>query len=136
MSPDQFSVAANISTILTCIVAMIAMGVSVRQFSATQKSTRETQAVELFMKFNQLNIEQGLSSNIVSDHWYNNCKFAITESLYEIANKLETWKMTVKWMLKQQEAFILAGNFAVETYSEEFRSFCKANGYELKSKPA
>jgi len=103
MLSGQILIAANISTIIACIVAMLAVIIGVRQFNATQRSLRETQAVELFMKFNQLNIEQGLSSNHVSDHWYNNSKIAITESLYEIAHKTESWKMTVKWMLDEQE---------------------------------
>lgn len=81
MSPESISVAANISTIFACIVAAVTVVLGAIQFIATQRSAQETQAVELFLKFNQLNIEQGLSSSSASDHWYNNSKFAITESL-------------------------------------------------------
>jgi hypothetical protein len=105
MSPDPFFVAADIATIIACIVTVIAVIISAYQFIATQKSSRETQAVELFIKFNQLNIEQSNSSNHVSDHWYNNCKFAITESIYHIAYKSKGWVSTVKWMLDQQAGF-------------------------------
>ena len=132
MSPDPFSVAADIATMIACIVAVIAVIMSASQFIATQKSSRETQAVELFIKFNQLNIEQRHSSNHVSDHWYNNCKFAITESIYHIAYKSKGWVSTVKWMLDQQADFIHGEGFAVDSYSEIFRAFCKQNGYELK----
>lgn len=132
MSPDQFSIAADISTIIAGIVGVFALTMSARQFIATQISSRETQAVDLFIKFNQLNIEQKLSSNDESDHWYNNCKFAITESLYLIAHKQKNWLNTVKWMLAQQEDFINSGGFAVDTYSDRFVEFCKENNYELK----
>lgn len=132
MSLDQFSVAADISTIIACIVAVIAFVVGSLQFIATQRASRETQAVDLFLKFNQLNIEQGLSSNQKSDHWYDNSKFAITESLYDVAYRTDTWVNTVKWMLDQQKDFIRSGDFAVDSYSERFRKFCQQNNYELR----
>jgi len=133
MTPDSWSVAANISTVVACVMAVIAVTSGAIQFIATQKSLQETQAVELFLKFNQLNIDQGLSSNKVSDLWYNNGKFAITESLYNITHESKNWVSTVKWMLDQQTAFIRSGDFEVESYSLEFRAFCKRHGCEFKS---
>lgn len=132
MTPDFFSVAANVATILASVVAAISLIVGAIQFVATQKSSRETQAVELFLKFNQLNIDQGLATNSQSDHWYNNGKIAITESLYEVTHGSKSWESTVKWMLSQQEEFICGGDFEVESYSDRFQAFCKNNGYELK----
>lgn len=132
MTLEQFSMAASIATIVACFVAVVALILGARQFAATQKSSRESQAVELFLKFNQLNIEQALSSNEQSDHWYNNSKFAITESLFEIAHKSKSWADTVRWMLDQQKEFIRGGSFDVDTYTERFRAFCKKHNYELR----
>lgn len=132
MTPEQVSVLANWSTIAACIVAVIALLLGTRQFAETQRASRETQAVELFLKFNQLNIEQALSSNAESDHWYNNSKFAITESLFEIAHKSESWAHTIRWMLEQQDDFIRSGNFDVETYTKGFRKFCKKHNLDVR----
>ncbi|MBA3003596.1 MAG: hypothetical protein FP813_07080 [Desulfurivibrio sp.] len=132
MTPEQVSLAANWSTIVACIVAVFALVLGARQFVETQKASREYQAVELFLKFNQLNIEQALSSNLESDHWYNNSKFAITESLFEIAHKSESWASTIRWMLEQQEDFIRSGNFDVETYTKRFRDFCENHNCEIR----
>lgn len=129
---DNFSMAANIATIVACIVAIVALILGTYQFIVSQKSSRESQSVDLFLKFNQLNIEQGITSSAESDHWYNNGKFAITESLYNIAPKTNSWSSTLKWMLDQQEDFIRRGNFDVNTYSDDFRKFCKNHGLELK----
>lgn len=97
-SKDCLSALANISTIAACLVAIVALW----QVYTTQRSTCESQCVELFLKFNQLNIDQGITSTSQSDHWYNNSKFAITESLFEIAPRSGPWRSTVRWMLERQ----------------------------------
>jgi hypothetical protein len=121
---------ADISTIAACVTAILALACSSWQFIATQKSTRESQAVSLFLKFNELNIAQGIQNSEKSNFWYENSKFAITESLFEIAHKSETWRTTIRWMLNQQNVFIKDGGFDDVTYSEEFRKFCKECGFE------
>ena len=123
---------AHLFTIITCVTAIIALWIGICQFKETQESTRETQAVDLFLKFNQLNIDQKLSSTAESDHWFDNSKFAITESLYLIACKQNSWLKTIVWMLFMQKDFITSGGFEVDTYSAHFAAFCKKNGYELK----
>lgn len=123
---------SNIFTIVTCVVAVITLIIGVWQFLITQRSTRESQAVELFSKFNQLNIDLENSEEVKSHRWYKNSMFAITESLYEISSHSETWRSTIKWMLGQQRDFINEGGFEVGSYSSEFRLFCTKHGYELK----
>ena len=123
---------AQLFTILTCVTAIFALIIGIYQFKETQESTRETQAVDLLLKFNQLNIDQKLSSTAESDHWFDNSKFAITESLYLIACKQKSWIKTIVWMLFMQKDFIDSGGFEVDTYSADFVDFCKKNGYELK----
>ena len=133
MSASLVSEAANISTIIASIVAVIALIAGAIQFIATQKSSRETQAVDLFIKFNNLNIEQSHSTRTEeSDYWYDNSKFVITESLYNITYNSVSWVDTVKWMLNQQANFIKKTSFVVDSYSEKFLEFCKQNGHELK----
>lgn len=132
MSAEMYSIAANVATIVACGVAVVAVCISVCHFLASQKVAREKQAVDLFIKFNQLSIEQGQSSSSQSDHWYGNSKFAVTEFLYEISRKSPSWQETIKWMLEQQREFILSGDFSEQTYTENFRIFCKKCGYELK----
>jgi hypothetical protein len=131
----ELSSLANISTIAACFVAIVGFVFGVWQFSMTQKSTRESQAVELFSKFNQLNIDlENSEENYESHHWYRNSMFAITEALYEISRHSDNWEHTVKWMLCQQEKFIREGGFELNSYSPQFRDFCKKSGYELKLK--
>lgn len=123
---------SNIFTIVACVVTVITLIIGVWQFWITQRSTRESQAVELFSKFNQLNIDLENSGAVKSHHWYKNSMFAITESLYEVSRHSKTWRSTIKWMLGQQRDFIIEGGFEVDSYSSNFRSFCKKHGYELK----
>lgn len=135
---------------LASIVAICALIVGSHQFRLTQKSTRETQAVELLLKFNQLNIDQqkldielppdstdrqrimNLRARNDSHLWYGNCKMAITEALFEISHHSPTWRSTLRWMLYMQKRFIQEGGFECETFSSEFRAFCKDEGLELR----
>jgi hypothetical protein len=104
--------------------------------------------VELLLKFNQLNIDQekhaieedkkstvdegAKKPNGDPNLWYGNCKMAITEALFEISHQSPSWRSTLRWMLHMQMAFILEGGFDCETYSLEFRAFCKDEGLELR----
>jgi hypothetical protein len=105
------------------------------------KATRYTQAIDLFLKWNELKIEEAAMSpaahpsnqNGRSTHWYGNCKMAITEALYEVSHRSPSWVNTCKWMLKMQHGFIAEGGFDVNTYSPRFRKFCRSVGYGLKS---
>jgi len=129
------SLLANLSTIVACLTAIFTLIFSSCQFFVTQKSTRESQAVELFLKFNQLNVDQEKTSSDtsnLSNLWYGNCKFTITESLYEISHHSVTWQSTIIWMLDKQRDFIREGDFEVDTYSEKFRTFCKKSGFEIR----
>ena len=58
MSNFSLSSFSDLSTIAASIAAILALTASSRQFRLTQKSTRESQSVELLLKFNQLNIDQ------------------------------------------------------------------------------
>jgi hypothetical protein len=151
MSNFSLSSFSDFSTIAASIAAIWALYVSSRQFRLTQKSTRETQAVELLLKFNQLNIDQQkLAIELVNnptvdkqltnaavrantDLWYGNCKMAITEALFEISHQSPAWRSTMRWMLHMQKRFVQEGGFECETFSSEFRAFCKSEGLELRS---
>ena len=140
MNNIPLSSIADLSTIIASVVAVLALCISTLQFYYTQKSTRESQAVELFLKWNQLNIDQekkaaeeGNMHINESNHWYGNCKMAITEALFETSHQSPAWKCTVGWMLQMQRDFIQEGGFDIHTYSPKFRAFCKGAGLDLKS---
>lgn len=140
MSASHLSSLADISTILASIAAVVALWVSAIQFYKTQKSTRESQAVELFLKWNDLSAEQERiltterAANPTSNptHWIGNNKIAITEALFELAQESREWRNTLRWMLQMQSAYILEGGFDVDTYTREFGEFCKSEGFQLK----
>jgi hypothetical protein len=142
MTPDNYiSISADLATILACITAIAALVISTTQFYLTQTATRESQAVDLFLKWNELNIEEaGISptaqpsnQNGRSTDWYGNCKMAITEALYEVSHRSPSWEKTCEWMLSMQHNFIVEGGFDVNTYCPRFRKFCRSKGYGLKS---
>lgn len=140
-SDNSISFWSDLSTILACITAMVALIIGTIQFYLTQASTRESQAVDLFLKWNELNIEEaGIGStappnnqNVRSIHWYGNCKMAITEALYEVSHRSPSWVKTCEWMLEMQHDFIAEGGFDVNTYCPRFKRFCRSRGYGLKS---
>ena len=150
MNNFSLSSFSDLSTIAASIAAILALTVSSRQFKLTQKSTRESQSVELLLKFNQLNIDQHklaielrnnpsidkhLTNTVVklnTDLWFGNCKMAINKALFEISHQSPAWRSTMRWMLHMQKHFIREGGFECETFSSEFRAFCKSEGLELR----
>ena len=127
---EILSSSADIATILGGGTAVFAFIFGLWQFTLTQKATRESQAVDLYIKWNQLNIDQArhqvsakeeasaasqaLESN--PDHWYGNCKIAITEALYELRGCSREWRSTIAFMLSQQEKADIAyiGKFNIK----------------------
>jgi len=140
MSNSPLSSWADLSTILASLTAVIALGVSAKQFYKTQQSTQETQAVELYLKWNDLSAEQEkirLPKNAVNvtsnpSHWIGNNKMAITEALFELTRESREWRSTLRYMLSMQSDFIFEGGFDVDTYSLDFRKFCSSEGFQLK----
>ena len=126
------TIIACVATVAACIVAIVTLRTGIKQFEETQSATREAQAVDLFAKFNQMNSEPDGGTNEESRRWKGNGKFAITEALYEIRKEQSNWLKTIKWMLCQQKDFIDEGDFELDTYSDDFRSFCENSGYKLR----
>ena len=123
---------ANLAVVVCSLTALATLSVGIGQFRQTQLFAREAQAVDLFAKFNQLNIEQRSSGASGVDRWYGNSKIAITEALFEMTKRDESWKTTVSWMLDEQKDFIEEGGFVLQSYSSEFRAFCEGRGFELR----
>jgi hypothetical protein len=114
--PDSYlSYLADLCTIIASITAVVALCVSAIQFYKTQKSTRGSQAVELFLKWNDLSAEQEkisaaertIPATLNPSHWIGNNKMAITEALFELTHESREWKNTLRWMLEMQSDFIL-----------------------------
>lgn len=131
---------ADIFTIVASIITAVALYVSARQFYKTQISTREAQAIELFLKWNDLSAEQersrpsekSINSTLNPSHWIGNNKMAITEALFELTRESREWRNTLIWMLEMQRDFILVGGFDVDTYSPAFREFCSSERLPLR----
>jgi hypothetical protein len=111
------------------------------QFYWSQKVTRETQAIDLFYKWNEMSIEEERindtdHSSIVNRkfrHWYDNCKLTIIEAQYEVSHRSTSWVKTCPWMLEMERNCILESGFNGNTYSPRFRRYCQSAGYGLKS---
>jgi hypothetical protein len=140
MTENHLSSLADIFTIIASTTTAVALYVSARQFYKTQISTREAQAIELFLKWNDLSAEQekcrpsekSVSSTLNPSHWIGNNKMAITEALFELTHESREWRNTLRWMLQMQRDFILEGGFDVDSYSPAFRDFCNSAGFQLK----
>jgi len=128
---EYLPIAANVSTVMAAVTALVAVLIGSWQFIAAQKASREVNAVDLFLKFNQLSLDQSVADNQDADFWYNNSKLSVTESLYNIIIGIESWEHTVKWMLDCQVDFINETSFATNTYTKEFLSFMRAKGFNL-----
>ncbi len=140
MTETHLSSLADIFTIVASIITAVALYVSARQFYKTQISTREAQAIELFLKWNDLSAEQersrpsekSINSTLNPSHWIGNNKMAITEALFELTRESREWRNTLIWMLEMQRDFILVGGFDVDTYSPAFREFCSSERLPLR----
>ena len=104
-------------------VAVIAILSGLWQFRRTQQLTREVKAVELFLKFNELN--QQLASVITEKErkatfWQHNALVAITEAVYRLTIGDQSWEATVSWMLKAQEPFLTQSPVNCQSFSREF----------------
>ena len=140
MTVTHLSSLADIFTIIASIVTAVALYVSARQFYKTQISTREAQAIELFLKWNDLSAEQekirpaekSIDSTLNPSHWIGNNKMAITEALFELTRESREWSNTLRWMLEMQSDFIIEGDFDIDTYTPDFREFCKRAGFPLR----
>jgi hypothetical protein len=128
---------ASISTIVASIVAVLAFLTGAFQFSRSQalvranlklqsdllSHERETKAIELFIKFNELMqtiIEKPLDSSSHEIFWQHNAMLAVTESIHKLTNGDKEWDNTVIWMLRKQGQFLTLHPIDGSTYTASF----------------
>ena len=122
-----FTHAASISTIIAALVAIFAFWygyeqfkqtqrmtleqfnetqrVTREQFNETQKATRESQAVELYVRYNEL-MKEGEKT---PSFWVDNAGLSIAETIYILMRGDPGWEKTVRWMLSKHEQHLKRG---------------------------
>ncbi len=114
--------------LIASAIASIAFLSGLWQFWHTQRLTREVKAVELFLKFNELNqqlAEGGRRENEATIFWKCNALVAITESVFNLTQGNKSWAATVHWMLEAQKEFLTAQPLNCETFSPAFLKLLK-----------
>jgi len=126
----DLSAAANISTITTALIAAVAIWFGTRQFSQTQRLMRETQAVELLIKFNELGAKT--NTDPLRAFWSSNAQLTITESIHHLTRGNKSWDATVLWMLNSQSDFLQSTPIDCNTYSPSFLAVMKESTLHFK----
>ena len=134
--------AAHIATIVAALVAILAFGFGLSQFSETQKLTREnlklqaetlthereSKAIEFFLKFNELQKEvagKPLPKKGEAAFWHHNMLLSLTESVYKLTEGDTGWRETVIWMLTSQKLFLASVPQGCKTFAAEFVKLMK-----------
>jgi len=129
--------AAHIATIIASLVAILAFGFGLSQFTDTQQLAREnlrlqaqalshereSKAVELFLKFNELKKEvanKPLPKKGGAAFWHHNMLLAITESVFKLTEGDAGWLETVSWMLEGQRPFLESAPQGCKTFADAF----------------
>jgi hypothetical protein len=141
--------AASIATVLAAAIAGVALLVGLWQFNRTQQLTRqnlllqakalqherEVKAIELFLKFNELNAElvsESRSAGSEGAFWKHNALLAITESVFRLTAGDVGWRETVLWMLQIQKPFIVDNPINCKTFAPEFIELIKSSCPEMR----
>jgi arginyl-tRNA synthetase len=118
-----WTIVSALSTIAASIVAVFALLFGYQQFSKTHDLERESQVVELFIKYNEL-MKDGSPSPISgeneSDFWRHNLSIGIAESIFKLRRGDEGWRETVKWMLSHHKEFLKQRGLNCDTFDDEF----------------
>jgi hypothetical protein len=133
MNTDRLQKASHWATIAASIVAVITFGLGYMQFRETQKATRETlhlerqtQAVDLFIKYNELMhnpLAVPTPTGTSNDFWQTNLAMSITEAIFNLAGDDPGWRNTVDWMLSQHTQFLQEQGLNCPTYNPKFIEF-------------
>ena len=115
--------AAHAATVVAALIAIFALTFGLWQFNQTQTLTREnlrlqketlgyerdSKAVELFLKFNEL--QKDISSHLLpkkgeASFWHHNMLLALTETVYKLTEGDPGWRETVIFMLQTEKPFL------------------------------
>src|SRR3712207_1749275 len=123
---------AHGATITASVVAIFAFGLGYFQFKETQEATRETlslqgealdlqretEAVELFVRYNEVMQASGANRSDEEGFWRGNLGIAISEAIFRLREDDAGWRETARWMLSHHQARLR--NLDCATYSAEF----------------
>lgn len=130
----------SVSVVIASLVAVVTFLVGLWQFDQTQKlardnlaNEREMKAVELFVKFNDLQEKFSASAHVTPEveYWRGNSMVAITESISNLTRGKSGWDFTVNWMIDVLAPFLLKNPPKCETYSDDFASLLKMKSNDL-----
>jgi hypothetical protein len=138
--PGSFKRSANIATIVTSIVATIALISGYLQFRETQLLTRQTlslqlsalqhereaKAIDLFLKFNEIQQVIASPSGKTKEEvlfWQQNIALTTTESVFRLMEGDAGWMATVAFMLQEQRDFLRKNGLQCPTFVPTFIEF-------------
>jgi hypothetical protein len=141
--------AANWASIAASIIAAIALLTGLGQFIVTQrlshknlelqaetlKTEREMKAIELFVKFNEM--EQEVATKPPprrgdAAFWRYSALLSITESVFTLTKGDLSWDVTVAWMLDTQRPFLSQTPFNCKMFAPLFLDRMKLTVPELR----
>jgi hypothetical protein len=129
--------AASIATVVAAVVAIVTFAVGVYQFTDTQQlarknlelqaatlnQERESKAIELFLKFNELEKEvatKPMPKKGDASFWQYNMMLTLTESVFRFTEGDDGWQETVDWMLETQRPFLEGTPQGCRTFAASF----------------
>jgi hypothetical protein len=136
---------SHIATITASIVAVAALIFGTYQFRCTQTLQREnldfereTKAVDLFIKYNDLKreaSERRAKESKEGTEWQDNVLIGIAESIWDLRHEVPAWRKTVEWMLAEEDKSSKITDLGCDTYDRSFVEFARhAVGHEVCEK--
>jgi hypothetical protein len=118
-----WTVVSAIATVAASIAAILTLWFGYQQFRQTQELERESQTVELFIKYNELMKDaqpDSPESEKEAAFWRENLSIGIAESIFKLRKEDAGWRETVRWMLSHHKEFLKQRGLNCETFDDEF----------------
>lgn len=125
---------------LSSVVTILAFVLGLWQFWETQSlaqenlaNEREMKAVELFVKFNEVQEKLTEGGKKIEDigYWSGNGLVAIAESISNLTHGNRSWDSTVRWMLDELAPFLIKNQPDCRTYSPSFVALLRSRSEPL-----
>ena len=114
---------ANVATIVASVVAVAALIGGLWQFKLTEETTREAKAIDLYLRFNEINgalPEYSTTRDPPDAFWRRNALVTFTESVFRLTAPDPGWREKVDWMILVQRPFLTSTAVNRRTYSQPF----------------
>jgi len=112
----------KVTTIAAALATIVAVGFGYHQFEKGQSLQRQAQAVDLFLKYNELmRTTQHAPGERDAGGWRENSAIAIAEAIFIATGDDKGWRKTVQWMLSNHREFLQRKDVVdCDTYASEF----------------